>query len=496
MTCRDAPSRPQRRQAGFTLIEVIVAALVLAIGVRRRRSRCSTAPTATPTQQRARRARRTSPASSSEYARGHRLRLSARRTVVTALRATPGIAGAGRRVEDRAPRRDLHGHGRGLHVRRPEGRPRRDAARRTPARPAGRRRRPARRPRSTPTTSAASRSRCCGRTARARTALTQIALSSTRAAASARASPTSPSRPPRSPPAPRSAWIAALQPRHDDPPPTRCTGPSTTASARATSAAPAATTWAFTWDLGTLGTRRSTMDGTYLVSAQAFDTRGVAGRGALGDRARQPPHPLRARRASSAGATCSTAASSISTGAATGARRHRLPRLARRPAGRAARRSARTAGSTTRSGPAAPTRAPTARAAGRHAELRRRRGRPHRPQGGLEHASATATRPAASCPTQSTRPDPPVANTPTIVDGLPVLTLDRAVGRPGAGPASDPLLPHLPRRRHAPRRPLRRDRRRRARPGPTRTPATSTAHKYWVTAVDDQQQRVQPVEPG
>ena len=38
-----------------------------------------------------------------------------------------------------------------------------------------------------------------------------------------------------------------------------------------------ATTWAFTWDLGTLGTAPFTMDGTYQVSAQAFDSRGVPG---------------------------------------------------------------------------------------------------------------------------------------------------------------------------------------------------------------------------
>jgi prepilin-type N-terminal cleavage/methylation domain-containing protein len=38
-----------------------------------------------------------------------------------------------------------------------------------------------------------------------------------------------------------------------------------------------ATNWAFAWDLGTLGTPPFTMDGTYQVSAQAFDPRGVPG---------------------------------------------------------------------------------------------------------------------------------------------------------------------------------------------------------------------------
>jgi prepilin-type N-terminal cleavage/methylation domain-containing protein len=38
-----------------------------------------------------------------------------------------------------------------------------------------------------------------------------------------------------------------------------------------------ATSWAFAWDLGTAGTAPFTMDGTYLVSAQAFDARGVPG---------------------------------------------------------------------------------------------------------------------------------------------------------------------------------------------------------------------------
>ena len=35
--------------------------------------------------------------------------------------------------------------------------------------------------------------------------------------------------------------------------------------------------WAFSWDLGALGTEPFTMDGTYFVSAQAFDARGVPG---------------------------------------------------------------------------------------------------------------------------------------------------------------------------------------------------------------------------
>jgi hypothetical protein len=38
-----------------------------------------------------------------------------------------------------------------------------------------------------------------------------------------------------------------------------------------------ATTWSFTWDLGTLGTSPFVYDGTYLVSAQAYDSRGIPG---------------------------------------------------------------------------------------------------------------------------------------------------------------------------------------------------------------------------
>ena len=38
-----------------------------------------------------------------------------------------------------------------------------------------------------------------------------------------------------------------------------------------------ATSWAFAWDLGVLGTAPFTMDGVYSVSAQAFDSRGVPG---------------------------------------------------------------------------------------------------------------------------------------------------------------------------------------------------------------------------
>lgn len=38
-----------------------------------------------------------------------------------------------------------------------------------------------------------------------------------------------------------------------------------------------AMTWSFTWDLGTLGTSPFVYDGTYLMSAQAFDSRGIPG---------------------------------------------------------------------------------------------------------------------------------------------------------------------------------------------------------------------------
>ena len=38
-----------------------------------------------------------------------------------------------------------------------------------------------------------------------------------------------------------------------------------------------ATSWAFDWTIGALDTPPFTLDGTYLVSAQAFDTRGVPG---------------------------------------------------------------------------------------------------------------------------------------------------------------------------------------------------------------------------
>jgi len=41
--------------------------------------------------------------------------------------------------------------------------------------------------------------------------------------------------------------------------------------------ASSATSWAFDWDLGTLGTAPFVMDGTYRVSAQAFDSRGIPG---------------------------------------------------------------------------------------------------------------------------------------------------------------------------------------------------------------------------
>ena len=38
-----------------------------------------------------------------------------------------------------------------------------------------------------------------------------------------------------------------------------------------------ATSWSFTWNLGTVGTNPSVYDGTYLVSAQAYDARGIPG---------------------------------------------------------------------------------------------------------------------------------------------------------------------------------------------------------------------------
>ena len=93
-----------------------------------------------------------------------------------------------RRLDDHAAQRHLHGHHGRLHVRRPEGRPRRRPRRRTPCPARRRRSRASPTPTSTATTSAASRTRSPGRRAGARARSRSRRRSSTRPAASARAS--------------------------------------------------------------------------------------------------------------------------------------------------------------------------------------------------------------------------------------------------------------------------------------------------------------------
>ena len=56
--------------------------------------------------------------------------------------------------------------------------------------------------------------------------------------------------------------------------------------------------------------------------------------------------------------------------------------------------------------------------------------------------------------TTSTRPDEPTGLSVSVVDGSPVVTWTAPSVNAGRGTASDPPLPHLPRRRHEPRRPL------------------------------------------
>ena len=202
------------------------------------------------------------------------------------------------------------------------------------------------------------------------------------------------------------------------------------------------------------------MDGTYHVSAQAFDTRGVPGEArsvTVHVNRRIPYAPTSVKLGTQ---RRSTAESSISTGAATWSATSSATASGASACWVRARRSARTAGSTTRSRRAAPTRTPTASccrsgcpttSSSRWTAPTSRRPRAR---------SATATRRAASCPPSRrarTRRSPTRRRSSTACR---VRHVDRAVGRHGVGPASDPLLPHLPRRRHEPRRPLRRDRRR------------------------------------
>jgi prepilin-type N-terminal cleavage/methylation domain-containing protein len=71
-------------------------------------------------------------------------------------------------------------------------------------------------------------------------------------------------------------WISPGNPVLTDPAATvRWTADDGVSTGEVTGAA--ATTWSFTWNLGTLGTNPFVLDGTYLVSAQAYDISGVPG---------------------------------------------------------------------------------------------------------------------------------------------------------------------------------------------------------------------------
>ena len=119
-----------------------------------------------------------------------------------------------------------------------------------------------------------------------------------------------------------------------------------------------ATNWAFSWDLGTLGTaavharRHLPRLGTGVRHARR------PGGDPLGQCPHQPPRALRARQRHRGSQRAARRCGRPRLGAQPRARRHRLPGLARRRCSASGRRSARTAGSPTPSRRAAPTRPP------------------------------------------------------------------------------------------------------------------------------------------
>jgi prepilin-type N-terminal cleavage/methylation domain-containing protein len=251
-----------------------------------------------------------------------------------------------------------------------------------------------------------------------------------------------------------------------------------------------ATSWAFAWDLGTLDTPPFTMDGTYVVSAQAFDSRGVPGEARsvtvhVNRRIPYAPTDLKLGRNEQHGGVVDLDWSRNPERDVIGYRVWRVGLLgARTPicTDTGLDYTVRTScADKTPNGLVLPVGIPNYVVAAVDRD-------------DLKATSSTVRKGDESggfLPTQSTRPDPPVVSTPTIVDGLPVVTWTAPSVDSGAG-----------------QRPIRFYRI--YRDGGTSlndrydvtvnasttwtdpNPGNSTAHKYWVSAVDDRNNESDP----
>ena len=251
-----------------------------------------------------------------------------------------------------------------------------------------------------------------------------------------------------------------------------------------------ATTWGFTWDIGTVGTAPFTMDGTYLVSAQAFDARGVPGESRsvtvhLNRRIPYAPTNLMLGRNEQHSGVVDLDWSRNAERDVLGYRVYRVGLLG------AETQICKDSGldytvltscvDSSPNGLTLPVGIPDYRVAAVDRQ-------------DLKASSSTVRdgdKTDGFLPAQSKRPDPPVANTPTIVDGLPVVTW--------TAPTVDSASGQRPIRFY-----------RIYRDGGTSladrydvtvnasttwtdpNPGNSTAHKYWISAVDDRNNESNP----
>jgi prepilin-type N-terminal cleavage/methylation domain-containing protein len=251
-----------------------------------------------------------------------------------------------------------------------------------------------------------------------------------------------------------------------------------------------ATNWAFAWDLGTLGTSPFTMDGTYQVAAQAFDVRGVPGEARsvtvhVNRRIPYAPSNLTLGRNEQHGDIVDLDWSRNPERDVIGYRVWRVGLLGART------QICTDSGLDYTVKASCVDRNPNG--------LVLPVGIPNYVVVAVDRTDLKATSSAVRSgdenggflPAQSTRPDPPVANTPTIVDGLPVVTW--------TAPSVDAASGQRPIRFY-----------RIYRDGGTSlndrydvtvdasttwtdpNPGNSTVHKYWVSAVDDRNNESNP----
>jgi prepilin-type N-terminal cleavage/methylation domain-containing protein len=244
-----------------------------------------------------------------------------------------------------------------------------------------------------------------------------------------------------------------------------------------------ATNWAFSWDLGTLGTSPFTMDGTYLVSAQAFDSRGVPGEARavtvhVNRRIPYAPSSVTVGRNERHGRVVDLDWARNAERDVIGYRVWRVGLLGDRT------QVCMDSGLDYTVAASCTDTAPNG--------LTLPAGLPNYVVAAVDRTDLKATSSTVRSgdetgiflPAQSTQPDPPVVDTPTIVDGLPVVTWTAPSVNAGAG-----------------QRPIRLYRI--YRDGGTSLgdrydvtvdasttwtdpkPGNTTVHKYWVTAVDD-----------